>query len=195
MIVRSRTGIPRAMLLIVCLLVFPALATAEEGFTPSAAIPVIKGMELLTLGTKAPLFNVKDLNGAEFDLSKELGKNSFLLVFWSIYCEPCREEMPLIEKTYNQFKSKGLEVLAVNMDGDPFLDATRGFIKQSKYTFRVLMDELQQEGNFKIADPYNVAGTPVIYLIDKKGVISATKLGRVGEAELTQLVEKLLATP
>jgi thiol-disulfide isomerase/thioredoxin len=163
----------------------------QEGFTP---IPVIKGIDSLKPGAKAPLFAVKDLSGATFDLGKEVGTRAFMLVFWSIYCEPCREEMPLIEKLANQYKAKGMDIMTVNMDGDPFLDAVKGFIKQGKYSFRVLMDELQDD-NFKIADPYNVAGTPVAYIINKAGNIVFTKVGRATEEELTAQIDKALNTP
>lgn len=169
----------------------PSSFAADEGFSP---IPLIKGIESLKPGDDAPTFVVKDLDGELFDFAKEIGKNSFMLVFWSIYCEPCREEMPLIEKISNQYKENGLVVLAVNMDGDPFYDAVKGFIQMSKYTFKVLMDELEEE-NFKIADPYNVAGTPVVYIVDKKGTISFTKVGRVTERELVEQVSKVIETP
>jgi thiol-disulfide isomerase/thioredoxin len=168
-----------------------ALHAEESGFTP---IPVIKGMELLTAGAKAPAFSVKDIEGKTFDFSQEMGKKAFMMVFWSIYCEPCREEMPLIEKIHNQYKGKDLEVLSINLDGDPFLDAVRGFVKQGRYTMRVLMDELQNE-NFKIADPYNVAGTPVIYLVNKKGEIAFNVLGRVEEKDLIEKIAKALSAP
>ncbi len=130
--------------------------------------------------------------GKTFDFSQEIGKQAYLLVFWSIYCEPCREEMPLIERIHNQYKGKGMRVLSVNLDGDPYLDAVKGFIKQEKYSFGVLMDELQGE-IFKISDPYNVAGTPVIYIVNKKGEIAYTKVGRVTAEELLAKVDEVLA--
>ncbi len=186
-----RRVVPVCVMSIIMLLIGFAFAQAQEGYSP---IPVIKGIESLQPGSKAPIFTVKDLNGQTFEFANEIGKQNYLLVFWSIYCEPCREEMPLIEKFNNQLKGKGLEVLTVNLDGDPFLDAVKGFVKQGKYTFRVLMDELADE-NFKIADPYNVAGTPVIYLINKKGEIAFTKVGRASEEELKTQVDKVMAAP
>jgi thiol-disulfide isomerase/thioredoxin len=180
-----------ALMAVLVVAVQPGPAEAEEGFTP---IPVIKGIEPLKVGSKAPAFSVKDLEGGAFDFSKELGKSSYLLIFWSIYCEPCREEMPLVQKLQSQYKGKGVEVITVNLDGDPFLDAVKGFMKQGKYTFKVLMDELEEE-NFKIADPYSVAGTPVAYLIDKKGIVTFYKVGRTTEEELKGAIEKVLATP
>ncbi len=160
----------------------------EEGFTP---IPIIKGMKLLPEGLQAPVFKVKDTNGEDYDFAEHAGTRPFIIVFWSIFCEPCREEMPIIEQVYSQFKSKGLEVLAVNLDGAPFLEGIKGYIKQYGYSFTVLLDELDGD-TFRIADPYQVAGTPVLYLVDGKGQIYIGHLGRITVKDLRVLVAKML---
>jgi len=185
----TRILIPFIFLVLVTAMAIPAVAQEGGGFTP---IPVIKGMKLLELGTRAPMFAVSDISGNLFDFSKEYNKKAHLIVFWSIFCEPCREEMPIIERVNNQFSSKGLTVLAVNLDGDPFLESVRGFIKQGKYTFNVLMDELEDE-MFKIADPYNVAGTPVLYVINNKGEVAFNFLGRITAEDLIGRIETVLA--
>jgi len=163
-------------------------AEEEEGFTP---IPIIKGMKLLPEGAEAPEFKVKDITGAEYDFAAVRQEKAHILVFWSIFCEPCREEMPVIEQIHNEFKDKNLEVLAVNLDGAPFLEGIRGYVNQYKYTFRVLLDELDDE-NFRIADPYQVAGTPVLYLVGSDGKIFTNHLGRLTAKELRELVNKML---
>lgn len=160
----------------------------EEGFTP---IPIIKGMKLLPEGLTAPVFKVKDMNGEDFDFAEHAGKRPYIIVFWSIFCEPCREEMPIIEQVYSQFKSKDLEVLAVNLDGAPFLEGIKGYIRQYGYSFTVLLDELDGDA-FRIADPYQVAGTPVLYLVDGKGKVYTGHLGRITVKDLRVLVAKML---
>lgn len=184
----------KCIIAVICLvagiiITLPSICRCEE-FSP---IPLIKGIESLKPGDKAPLFRVKDLEGNVFDFNEEVGKHAYLMVFWSIYCEPCREEMPLIEKVHQQYKDKGVMILSINMDGDPFQEAVKGFVNQGKYTFKVLMDELEGE-NFKIADPYNVAGTPVIYIVNTKGEIYFTKVGRLTEEELTAEIGGVLSS-
>ena len=168
----------------------PAVAQ-EQGFTP---IPVIKGVKSLDVGLPAPDFTVKDLDGKPFVFGAERTKRAHLLVFWSIFCEPCREEMPVIQRIADEYLAAGtLAVLAVNMDGEPFIDGIKGFMKQNKYTLRVILDELDAKGEqFAIADPFQVAGTPVIYLVDTKGKIAGSHLGRIGEADLRALITRML---
>jgi thiol-disulfide isomerase/thioredoxin len=170
-----------------------AHATGEDpGYTP---VPVIKGMSALESGVDAPPFVVKDLDGKSFDFGAEMKQRAHLLVFWSIFCEPCREEMPIIEKVANEYGADGkLGVLAVNLDGEPFSEGIRGFLRQYKYSLRVLLDELRGE-EFAIADPYRVAGTPVIYLVDAGGKIRGSHLGRIGEGDLKALVDAMVGGP
>jgi thiol-disulfide isomerase/thioredoxin len=160
----------------------------ETGFTP---IPIIKGMKLLPEGSLAPNFKVKDINGNEFDFAEHAQSRPHVIVFWSIFCEPCRDEMPIIEQIYNEFKGKNLGVLAVNLDGGPFLEGIKGYVKQYGYTFTVLLDELDGD-TFRISDPYQVAGTPVLYIIDGRGKVYSGHLGRITAKDLRVLVAKML---
>jgi len=169
----------------------PFAGAQEQGFTP---IPVIKGVKSLEIGLPAPDFTVKDLDGKTFVFGDERTKRAHLLVFWSIFCEPCREEMPVIQRIADEYLAAGtLAVLAVNMDGEPFIDGIKGFMKQNKYTVRVILDELDAKGEqFAIADPFQVAGTPVIYLVDTGGKIAGSHLGRIGEADLRAMIARML---
>ncbi|MHB8835924.1 MAG: TlpA family protein disulfide reductase [Candidatus Methylomirabilia bacterium] len=164
----------------------------EQGFTP---IPVIKGVKSLEIGLPAPDFTVKDLDGKTFTFGDERTKRAHLLVFWSIFCEPCREEMPVIQRIADEYTAAGsLDVLAVNMDGEPFIDGIKGFLRQYKYNVRVLLDELDAKGDqFAVADPFQVAGTPVMYLVDAAGNIAGSHLGRISEADLRALITRMLA--
>ncbi len=160
----------------------------ETGFTP---IPVIKGMKLLPEGSLAPTFKVSDINGNEFDFAEYAQTRPHVIIFWSIFCEPCRDEMPIIEQIYHEFKKKNLGVIAVNLDGAPFLEGIKGFVKQYGYTFTVLLDELDGD-MFRISDPYQVAGTPVLYLINGKGRVYSGHLGRITAKDLRVMVAKML---
>jgi len=170
----------------------PPAGAQEQGFTP---IPVIKGIKSLEVGLPAPDFTVKDLDGKLFSFGDERTRRAHLLVFWSIFCEPCREEMPVIQRIADEYRAAGsLNVLAVNMDGQPFIDGIKGFLRQNKYNVRVILDELDAKGEqFAIADPFQVAGTPVIYLVDSAGKIAGSHLGRIGEADLRAMITRMLA--
>lgn len=187
----KRFGIAAAVLGAV-LAAAPHAIAQEEGFTP---IPVIKGVKSLAVGLAAPDFTVKDLEGKTFSFGSVRTQRAHMLVFWSIFCEPCREEMPVIQRIFDEYRASGtLDVLTVNMDGEPFSDGIKGFLRQYKYTVPVILDELDAQGEqFAIADPFQVAGTPVLYLVDAAGNIAGSHLGRIGEAELRAMITQMLA--
>jgi peroxiredoxin len=159
---------------------------------PTAGAPAGDGMKMLEAGAVAPEFSIKDTAGTTFNLSEQRGRKPVLLVFWSMFCEKCRFEMPIVQKIHARYKDAGLEVVAVTVDGEPLKKSIVGFAKQEGYTFRILIDELDSRESFKAADPFGVAGTPTLYLIDRTGKIVLARAGHVREEDLEKAVQAVL---
>ena len=68
----------------------------------------------LSIGSKAPDFELKTLSGENVKLSDYRGKK-VMLNFWATWCAPCKEEMPDMEEFYKQ-NGEEIEILAVNID-------------------------------------------------------------------------------
>ena len=181
------------MLAVVPLLLAGGAFAEEKTMTPlSSGVPMIEGIKALEVGASAPDFSVKDTEGKVFNFGEEKGKAPTILVFWSIFCEPCRVEMPIIERLHEKYKSAGLSVLAIALDGEPLKNSILGFVKQEGYTFRVLIDELDEKEMFKVADPFGVGGTPTVYLVDRAGKVALAKVGRFKEEDLDKAIQSTL---
>jgi thiol-disulfide isomerase/thioredoxin len=164
----------------------------EKQVTPlSAAVPMIEGIKMLEAGAVAPDFTVKDTEGAPYRFAEEAAKKPVLIVFWSIFCEPCRFEMPVIQKLHEKYRDS-VSVAAIALDGEPLKNSIVGFVKQEGYTFRILVDELDEKEMFKVADPFGVAGTPTVFLIDKGGKVALSKVGRIKEEDLEKAIQSVL---
>lgn len=171
------------------LAVATSAVAAEKTMTP-LDVPKIGDMEALRIGEAAPSFETKDLAGKAFSFDGT-GPGVKMLVFWSIFCEPCREEMPLVQSLLQKYKDKGLSVISVALDGG--LDENiRQFVKQGKYTFTVLLDQEAADGSLVVAERYMVPGTPTIYVVDTKGKIVFNKVGRASEQELEKVILSVL---
>lgn len=177
-------------LLTALVMAFATPALAEDTTMTPLDIPMIGDMEALQPGEDAPSFTVKDLEGKDYSFVGA-SPGAKLMVFWSIFCEPCRAEMPLIQSLYDSHKEQGLEVIAVALDGD-LANNIRQFAKQGKYTFTILLDQESEDGSLVVAEDYVVPGTPTIYIIDKNGKITFSKVGRVGETELEKAIQSAL---
>ena len=95
-----------------------------------------------------------------------------LLNVWATWCEPCRVEMPSIEKLYNEFGPQGLVVLGVSVDDPGAEDAIREFVKQYGLTFTVLHDAKQETKT-----NYQVTGFPETFVIGREGTIRKKVIG------------------
>ena len=172
-----------AVLLLLCLAASPA-AAADAKMTK---IPSVKGIETLKAGATAPDFTVKDLADQPYQLKSAQGKEAVLLFFWSFFCGPCREEMPMINEMTRLYQGKGLQVVGVNLDGREMKKAIDKFVANEKIAFRIVFDELDKDA-FRVADPYGVAGTPALFLIDRNGIVTFSHVGEVtGEQMKTEI--------
>ena len=168
-------------------------AAEEKAMTPlGGGIPMIEGIKMLEPGAPAPDFTLKDTKGEPFHLADSKGKKPVVIVFWSIFCEPCRIEMPVIQKLADKHKADGLEVVSIVLDGEPLKSSIEGFVKQENYTVRTLIDELDAKEMFKVADPYGVGGTPTIFVIDRTGKVAMGKSGRIKEEDLEKAIQAVL---
>ena len=108
-----------------------------------------------------------------------------VLNFWASWCEPCREESPLLERWHRRISEKGGTVLGVDV-----LDVTsdaRGFVREYGLSYPMLRD---RDGNSLGA--YGVVGYPETFAIDRRGRIAALKRGPVTESWLRDKVDPLL---
>ncbi len=137
---------------------------------------------------QAPDFALRTLEGKTIRLSELRGKKVVLINFWATWCPPCRLEMPTMQKIYTEYKKKGFEILAVNIEPDAKQEI-HDFIKELRLTFPVLLDP-----QMKVAREYRVFGLPVSILLDRKGIIRARETGYNDwtDKESREQVESLL---
>ena len=179
---------------ILALLAFSVGAVAAEGEKPPPS-PLVRGGEgtrFAEPGMIAPDFTVLDVEGHPFRLSEEVSRKPVLLLFWSVFCDPCRAELASLQKTQDRYAGRELTVVAVAVDGEPLRNIVGGFARQEGYTFTVLIDELDAMGMWKVADAYGVAVTPTLLLLGKGGTVSLRKGGKIREDELEKAVSSLL---
>jgi peroxiredoxin len=86
-------------------------------YTGQGLYKILNATTITALGSKAPDFTQKDVNGKSVSLSDFKGKY-VLVEFWASWCSPCRAESPNLLKQYAAYKDKGFEILGVSVDHD-----------------------------------------------------------------------------
>jgi peroxiredoxin len=134
----------------------PGPAAAED---PVAALQLIRPKPV----RDAPDFQVRTPDDRQIKLSDFKGKVVFLN-FWATWCEPCREEMPAMERLHRAYRDRGLVVLAVSTDVQG-ASVVKPFLKQFKITFEVGLDPKMAVAT----GIYQVWALPSTFIIDRKG--------------------------
>ncbi|MGZ8430041.1 MAG: TlpA family protein disulfide reductase [Candidatus Deferrimicrobiaceae bacterium] len=145
----------------------------------------------LGTGAAAPGFRLTDVLGAKYSYGEEGGRKPLLLIFFSFFCDPCRANLPVLQKIQDKYGG-GVDVAAVSLDGEPLKAMVAGFAKQEGYTFRVLLDEGDEKRMFKVADAYRVTEIPTLFLVDRGGKVTFAGMGRVAEETLEKAVQAVL---
>ncbi len=132
--------------------------------------------------SKAPNFTTEDLDGRKVELKTVLPSGPVLISFWATSCKPCIQELSAVQKFYTEYKKKGFEVLAINVDGPRSLSAVKPKVKGLKWEFPVLLDT-----NKDIYRKYQVLGIPHTVIVDQNGDIRYTHTTyRAGDEKLIQ---------
>ena len=157
---------------------------AEE----TATIPPPGEHRPIAAGEKAAPFKLTDLQGDSVSMAGLHGKVVFLNI-WATWCAPCREEMPSMEKLYEQLRSnKGFVMLAVSQDSGS-RDEVADYVRKHGYKFDVLLDPQNS-----VAEAYKVSGVPETFIIDREGRIVAHHSGAFdwSQKAIADALEELL---
>jgi len=133
------------------LLVLAVLAGVEG--RAAAALP--------SAGKTAPDFAAKSDSGRNVRLS-ELRGQVVMINFWASWCNPCRQELPLLDKLFSQYRSSGFVLLAVNVD-DHRKDGEL-MLKRLGLGLPTLFD-----ADKRVAKLYGVDTMPATLIIDRDG--------------------------
>jgi peroxiredoxin len=111
-----------------------------------------------------------------------------LVNFWATSCTTCVAEMPQMVATYDKFKNRGFDTVAVAMRYDPPAYVVN-FAQSRQLPFKVAIDNTGM-----VAKAWGeVKLTPTTYLVNKRGEIVKRYVGAPDFAELHRLVDSLLA--
>lgn len=147
------------------------LATAWVGLSHRPAVPQVS----YTL-----------LDGSRQTTTDLLGK-VYLVNFWATSCVSCVREMPDMVRTYEAFRDRGFDFVAVAMSYDPPAFVVN-FAETRKLPFKVAIDNTGE-----IARAFgDVRLTPTTFLVNQQGEIVKRYVGEPDFPALHRLLDSLL---
>ena len=135
----------------------------------------------------APQVTFVSLKGERIAAGDLKGK-VVLVNFWATDCAICIKEMPDMVRTYERYRDRGLEFIAVAMKHDP-PNYVIQYAEKNRLPFKVALDPLGE-----LAKAFgDVKLTPTTFVIDKRGNIAGRIQGEPDFAKLRKLLEAKLA--
>ncbi len=153
----------------------------------AAVLAISAGAYIASGASAAPESTFVLLDGSRKTSADMKGKVT-LVNFWATSCVTCVAEMPKIISTYDKYKARGYDTVAVAMSYDPPAYVVN-FAQTRKLPFKVAIDNTGA-----VAKAWgDVQLTPTTYIVNKRGEIVKRFVGEPDFAELHKLIEKLLA--
>lgn len=124
-------------------------------------------------GSRAPDFTYPSLQHGDLSLSDYRGQ-VVLVNIWATWCNPCRVEMPTMQRLYEEMEGEDFEILAVSVDaasgttdeyGRPGGDLA-AFVEEYGLTFPILHDP-----SGAIQRRYQTTGVPESWVVDREGTV------------------------
>jgi cytochrome c biogenesis protein CcmG/thiol:disulfide interchange protein DsbE len=99
----------------------------------------------------------------------DLKGKAVVVNFWASWCVPCRDEAPVLQKTYERYRDQGLVVLGV--DVNDFRQDARRFMKRYGLTYPVVYD-----GKGSTVGNWGVRGFPETFFVDRTGKLVGERI-------------------
>jgi thiol-disulfide isomerase/thioredoxin len=138
-------------------------------------------------GGPAPSLALKDIEGRAHALTDYRGK-VVLVNFWATWCEPCRQEMPSMQRLSEKLVGKPFVVLAVNVDEPE--SRVRNFLSQTRFDLPVLLDI-----NKSATRQWGARLLPVTFIVGPDGRVRYRVLGEMdwSSTQAVSVISALLA--
>ncbi len=178
----------RANLLLVLILLFSNLLTAQQTEDP------------LCIGCEAPTFSLPSVEEEYISLRDYCGeklrkpwknktKHVVVLSFFATWCEPCKKEIPHLEKLQKEFKEQPVKFFLIDVGEER--EKISKFLQKANVKIPVLLDRYQ-----KTAERYDALTLPRLFVIDQYGKIQRKQKGFSNpedfEIEMRELINLLL---
>jgi thiol-disulfide isomerase/thioredoxin len=135
-----------------------------------------------------------DAQGYQKIVQEHHGK-PLLITLWATWCEPCRDEYPMLNELAKQYTPQGLQVVGVNYDDEGDLILMRRFIARYKPVFPNYRKQHGNEAEFTQAvSPGWNGALPASFLYDKDGKQVGHVLGAGTRATYEAAIQQLLST-
>jgi len=139
---------------------------------------------------------VIDLAGYDKVLAKYKGK-PLVVTFWATWCEPCRDEFPMLVELGKQYAPEGLAIFGVSLDGDAEMNLVRRFLARNQPNFPNYRQKMgiDVDAFYRGVNPDWTGAMPETVFYARDGHIAGHFIGQQSRAAFEQAISEILASP
>lgn len=148
-------------------LLFFIPSAQEPSRSEDGTLPSISGGNV-NVNAAVPSFVLPGLDGNLISSEQWSGK-IILINFWATWCDPCLEELPVLDETYRAHPG---EIIVLGIAVGENADEVKQFLSDKHITYPILLDE-----DRRVSVAFQIFGFPTTYFIDQGGIIRAKHVG------------------
>ncbi len=130
-------------------------------------------MAALTVGAKAPEFELNTLDGKQFSLGAELVRGPVVLAFFKVSCPTCQYAFPFLERLHKAYRDQSVTLVGISQNS---AKDTAAFNKDFGVTFPVLLDDTN---SYHVSNAYGLTNVPTVFWIGQNSEIEISSVGWV----------------
>ena len=127
----------------------------------------------------APRFTLERLDGSGPLALAGLRGKAVIVNFWASWCDPCKDEAPFLQRTYERYRGRGLVVLGV--DVEDFRKDARHFVRRYGLTYPNVRDVKKET-----IGKWGVTGYPETFFVDRNGRLVGERIQGGADLERNQ---------
>ncbi len=186
---RTRAAHVISFLLLVAALIWVVFSTVRDlgiarGAVPGdpSPAPAAQPVTHVNIGSPAPDFELTTLEGQTVRLTDFRGR-PLVLNFFASWCDPCKEEAPMVQAMADESGQKGYAVLGVAIQDERAALIT--FMQNEGLRLPVALDV-----DNKVSRAYRLVGPPATFFIDAEGILRHTVIGPLNPARTQEGLQK-----
>lgn len=151
-----------------------------------------------TKAAKAPTADLPliDLVGYNQVLAKYRGK-PLVVTFWATWCEPCRDEFPMLVQLQKQYAPQGLAIFGVSLDDDADMNLVRRFLARNQPGFPSYRQKpgIDVDSFYRGVNPAWTGSMPETIFYGRDGRIVGHFIGEQPRAAFEEGIRQVLSSP
>ena len=156
----------------------PPAVPASRVVSAEEAAAAVKDLMALTL---------PDHTGTPHALKHWEGK-VLILNYWATWCAPCKEEMPAFSRIFDKYAANGVQFIGISSDSP---DEIKSFLAATPVNYPLLLGKIDVvQTSTKLGNA--VQALPFTVILDRKGNVHTSKLGRLSEEALEKHLKVVL---